>query len=258
MATAPTLADYQQSTWSDTSALSEVTALITFLAGDVIVVVGMTDTNTATLSTPTAVGLTFSQIATPTNSANECKAYAWAATAAADGSSVITCTVNAATNSRGLSAFVYRGSDGTGATAISAALGATTTQSLVRGSANSAVVTCWGDFNAVNDTTVTWTPSGQTQRVAQFVSGQATFFVANWGDQGAAGTTSYGFSGFAGGEMAAVTVEIKGAAGGGGVTYPQLERGHRGQFRGSLHHREVDKAGREIMRQYLGQFKRAA
>lgn len=223
LAAQPTLSDYQESNFSDNTSGSETTASATWSSGDLIVVLGITaDNGSATLATPTASGLTFSAVSgTPTNTTNRTKVYAWTATAGAGGSGTIAAVKNDIITS-GLAAFVFTGSDGIGGAAISAALGSTTTQSLTRTGENSHVVQIWGDWNAVNDTTVTWTPSGETQREAVFVSGQSTFFVASWGDQGASGTTSYGFSGFAGGQMSAVTLEIVGTSGGGGGTVPRL------------------------------------
>lgn len=214
---APTLVDYQQSDWTSKTNTSEVTPTVTFSAGDVVIVLGATEDNdNGLLNTPTGTGLTFSAITgTPTNTSGQTKLYAWIATAASSGSSAVTATRgDGDTLLRGIAVFVFRGSDGLGNTAISASLGATTTQSLTRSQANSAIVQVWGDWNATNDTTVTWTPSGETQRIAQYVSSSATLFVASWGDQGAAGTTSYGFSGFSGGKMSAITLEVKGTAGG--------------------------------------------
>lgn len=214
---APTLVDYQQSDWTSRTNADEVTPTVTWQAGDLIVVLGATEDNTmAQISALSATGLTFSTVSgSPTNTNNQVKLYAWTARAAADGSSAVTATRgDTNTQARGIAVFVYRGSDGLGNTAISASLGATTTQSLTRSQANSAIVQVWGDWNATNDTTVTWTPSGQTQRIAQFISGSATFFVADWGDQGSTGTTNYGFSGYAGGAMSAITLEVKGTAGG--------------------------------------------
>lgn len=206
----PTLADYQESTFTDT-ATNDVSGSATWSAGDVIVVLGMTADNADTLGTPTAAGLTFAAVSgTPTNTNSACKGYAWTATAGSGGSGAVTSAGSAA--SKGISVFVFSGSNGIGGTAFSASLGSTTTQSLTRTGTNSHVVQIWGDWNAVNDTTVTWTPSGQTQQVADFHSGSATYFGASWGDQGASGTTSYGFSGFAGGSMTAITLEILGTA----------------------------------------------
>lgn len=218
----PTLSDYQQSTWSDSST-TEATASITWGAGDLIIVLGMTEDDPKTLNTPTATGLTFSAVSgTPTNASSSCKGYAWTSTAGSSGSGVISATTTGGNGARGLAAFVFSGSDGVGGTAISTTLGSTTVQSLTRTGDNSHVVQVWGDWNSVNDTTVTWTPGSETQRVAQYMAGRATFFVANWGDQGASGTTDYGFSGFAGGDMTAITIEVLGGSGGGAASRQSL------------------------------------
>jgi hypothetical protein len=211
---APTLVDYQQSNWADSVSTSEVTPTVTWQAGDFLVVLGATEDNaSATLNTPTATGLTFAAVTgTPTNTANQTKLYAWTATAASSSSGAVTGSNSDGTGrARGIAVFVYRGSGGLGNKAVATGLGATTTQSLVRGSSNSAVVQVWGDWSAGTGTTVTWTPSGQTQRIAQFISGVASFFVANWGDQGSPGTTSYGFSGGNGTAFSAITLEITGS-----------------------------------------------
>jgi hypothetical protein len=211
---APTLTDYQQSNWTDNVNTSEVTASATWSAGSVVVVVGITEDDSNTLATPTwSDSATFSALSgTPTSAGSSCKGYAWVATANGAGSGVITSTVDANFRRRGIAVFVYSGSDGIGNVSVSAALGATTTQSLVRAHANSAVISVWGDWAAVNDTTVSWTPASFTQRVAEFVTA-ASFFLGDWGDQGAAGTTSYGFTGHAGGgDFTAITIEVRGAA----------------------------------------------
>lgn len=201
---------------SFTSGTTKTTGTLTWLTGDVIVVLGMTSDNSQLMATPTNTGtaLTFNVVSgTPTTTASSCKGYAWVAIAGADSSGTISAVADSADS--GIVAFQYRASDGLGATAISASLGATTTQSLVRGGNNSAVAQIWGDWNAVNDTTVTWTPaSGNTQDVAVFTTG-STIFAGDWTDEGSAGTTDYGFSGFAGGDMTAITLEILGTAGGG-------------------------------------------
>ena len=200
---------------------TRATGSLSWSTGDVVFVLGITADNSYTLSTPTTAGsgLTFAAVSsTPTNVASSCKAYAWTATASASSSGTISSSVTPSSNHGAIIAWVYSGSDGLGATAISAALGSTTTQNLTRGQANSMVVQIWGDWNAVNDTTVTWTPTGETQMLAQFQTGQMTSFGADWGDQGGTGTTAYGFSGFAGGDMTAITLEVKGTAAGGGST----------------------------------------
>lgn len=211
---APTLTNYQQSTWTDTSS-GEATASATWSAGSFVVVVGITEDNAAaTLNTPTwSDSATFSAApGTPTDTGSSCKAYAWTATANGAGSGAISSTGTTDTY-HGIAVFVFSGSDGLGNISASAALGATTTQSLIRSGTNSAVISIWGDWAAVNDTDVTWTPGSSTPRIVTTVGGpNATFFLANWGDQGAAGTTSYGFSGHAGGgDFTAITIEVLGA-----------------------------------------------
>lgn len=227
---APALVDYQQSDWTSRTNANEVTPTVTWQTDDLVVVLGATEDNSsARLDTPTATGLTFSAVpSTPTNTINNVKLYAWTARAAANGSSAVTATRgDSDTQARGIAVFVYRGSDGIGNTSIATGLGSTTTQSLTRSQANSAVVQVMGDWGAGNDVTVTWTPNGQTQRIAQYISGTATFFAANWGDQGSTGTTSYGFSAGNASAMSAMTLEILGTSGGGAaipVSYHHLKQ----------------------------------
>ena len=213
-ATAPTLADYDQSDWTVRAPGSEVTGSVTWQTGDILVVVGSTENSTFLLGTPTATGLTFSLITSAGTTGLDAPAYIWSATAGSNGSGAITVPLTGETNSgaRGASVFVYRGSDGLGNTGTITGSTAKVI-SLTRGSANSGVVVVLGDWNAVNDTSVTSSPSGGTQRVAQYVAGAVTNFVFNWGDQGATGTTSYGITDHTGTvDMTGIVVEIKGTA----------------------------------------------
>ncbi|MEN9913165.1 MAG: hypothetical protein RLY66_573 [Candidatus Parcubacteria bacterium] len=215
----PTLVDYQQSDWTDKITGNEVTPTVTWQAGDLVVVLGATennDTSAAYLNTPTATGLAFSLVTsvntTPVPGGDGTPVYAWSAVAGSNGSGVVTSTSDGfAFQSRGISVFVYRGSGGIGATNI---LDNSTSKdiSLTRGSDNSAVAVVMSDWNAVNDTTVTASPSsGGTQRVAQFVSGSNTSFVFSWTDQGTAGTTNYGITDHTGTvDMSGIVVEVKG------------------------------------------------
>jgi len=209
-AAAPTLSDYQTSNWADASNAAEATTSVTWTTGDLVVVVGMTETNSTVLDGPTVSGLSFSLVTT-TNMANTTKIYLWQATAASSGSGVISSTASdGSTSQRGLAAFVYSGSSGLGNNNSIVGSSAKTV-SLTRSQNNSSVITTMGDWNAVNDTSVTPTPSGGTLRHADFVSGRATAFLLDWGDQGAAGTTSYGITDHTGTVlMNAIAVEVKG------------------------------------------------
>jgi len=210
---APTLVDYQQSDWTSQTAGNEVTPTVTWQVGDLVLVFGSTEAGTsATLNTPTATGLSFSLV-TSINTADsgDTAHYLWSATAGSNGSGAITATRgDAGTLARGIAAFVYRGSSGLGNTAT-LDNSANKTISLTRGYANSATAVVLGDWNAVNDTTVTSSPGSGTQRVAQFVTDAATFFLFDWGDQGAAGTTSYGITNHTGTvDMSGIAVEVRG------------------------------------------------
>lgn len=211
MATPPTFSAYQQSNWTDLpSPGNEVTASLSWTAGDLIVVVGVTESTSVTLATPTATGLTFANILSSTTASN-CSAWVWTATAGSTSSGAITSTGNNTGIMAGIAAFAISGSAGVGATASIVGSSAKTI-SLVRANANSGVIVILGDFNAVADVTVTADPtSGGTQRAASTVSGKATFFCFSWTDQGATATTPYGIGSHTGTvKMTGFAVEIKG------------------------------------------------
>jgi hypothetical protein len=226
-AAAPTLLDYQESNCGDGDGVLETTGSITYSTGNFIVALGATADNPIVMATPLRTGETFNAVAsTPTNTASRTKNYAWTATAANTSSGTVTSVVTGDLEGTAcLAVWVYSGSDGLGNTSISTALGATTVQSLTRGFDNSAVVQMWGDWNAINDTTVTSSPAGgATQRVANN-SANATFFALDWTDQSTAGATSYGFTGHAGGgQMTAIALEIKGTVAAGPSVTPFYKR----------------------------------
>ena len=212
---APTVQDFQISTWAGQDTNNEATPAITWLSGDVVIVVGATEDNTtATLNTPTATGLTFSLVLA-TNTANNCKIYVWSATAGANGSQAVAATrADANSKMRGIAAYVYRGSDGVGNTGTIVSDATTNAViSLVRAGDNSAVVVIMGDWTPVNDTAVTANPSsGGTVRGIVNSAG-ATLYSASWTDQGAAGTSSYGIGSYTATPLwAGIAVEIKGTA----------------------------------------------
>lgn len=212
----PTLVDYQQSTWTDTSSGTETTPSFTWLTGDVFHILGCTEDASVTLNLPTATGLTFTEI-TAVTGASRTRAYYWRATAASGGSGAISATTGDGTGSaRGISVFQYRNTDGAGTPQTITGSSAKVI-SVTRGQANSHIILAMGDWNNVGDVTVDPSPAGGTQRVAASVAGRADFFVFSWGDQGATGTTNYGITNHTGTvDMTGIAVEILGTAGGGG------------------------------------------
>jgi hypothetical protein len=210
--TAPTLISAQSSNYADTSN-TETTSSISWQAGDLIVVVGSTEGGSIQLNTPTATGLSFSLVTSiNVGDSNDTVNYLWQATAGSSGSSAVSATRNDSfTGSRGITAFVYRGSDGIGNTNTLDNSTAKTI-SLTRNYPSSAVILTMADWNAVNDTTVNPSPSGGTQRVATFHSGHDTTFVFDWPDRGVAGTASYGITNHTGTvDMSGIVVEIRGS-----------------------------------------------
>lgn len=213
----PTFGDYQESTWTDIFTTDELTASVTWGAGDVVLVVGAISNNTGgALGVPTVSGLTFSQIAAVnagTTSGDDAVVYMWSATAAASGSGQIASVTSGgdSTQRAGLAAMVWSGSDGFG-TPATIDNSTAKTISLTRVQANSHVAVILADWNEVNDTTVNATPTG-TVRKAVNLPGQLTVFICTFGDQGATGTTSYGITDHTGTvDMSGIVVEIKGTA----------------------------------------------
>lgn len=206
MATTPTLISTSGNTWTTTTGTARTTGSVSWVAGDVIIVVGITEDNTtATLGTPTGTGLSFTLV-TSTNTASTCKAYVWQAKPIASGSSTINSTASGALMAN-IQAYVYRSSAGVGATAA-VVTGTALTNSLTRTYDNSAVLWVAGDYGAgVLGTTVA-SPTGTVDQAAR-VAGSATHFAVHYGNQGTAGATSYGISGFtSAGVLTKIAIEV--------------------------------------------------
>jgi hypothetical protein len=202
---APVLVQYTETDWTTTGA--KATASISWLLGDVVVIIGGTESQSTTI-TPTATGLAFLPDAALT-AGSSCWAQSWRCTATAPGTSVVTATP-AGVGQHGIAVWVYRGSDGVGNRA--AATATAKTLSLTRGRANAAVVEGLFDFDAGSVASRVWAPGSQTEREASANSGYSVF-VADWADQGVIGTTSYGISGTAStGQHSKIALEIYGTA----------------------------------------------
>ncbi len=212
--TPPTVSSYTSSNWGDLSGASEATGTLTWSSGDLIIVVGGTESGSFTLNTPTATGLSFSLVTSVgTGVGGDGVDYIWSATAGSGGSSVVTATVvEGGTVARGIAAYAFSSASGIGTPATIQGSTAKTI-SLTRANANSAVVTVMTDWQAVADTTVDSSPAGGTVRQANEATSHATFFVTDWPDQGATGTTSYGITNHTGTvRMSGIALEIKGVA----------------------------------------------
>jgi hypothetical protein len=222
---APTISAYSNSTATDTGgAGTEVTGSVSWTIGDVVVILGVTEDNGGKiLNTPTTggSGLSFAAISGfPSNVASSCKIYGWSCVASATSSGTMTVTKGAGSGDRDVIAvWVVSGSDGVGNTSVSSATDTSNpyTTSLVRAGNNSAVLLAAGDWNATDDSTTTPSPSaGSTERMgdnAGRIAGIYNPYFANWADEGASGTTSYGITmDVAGGIFTLGAVEVKGTA----------------------------------------------
>jgi hypothetical protein len=211
---APTLTSSASSDWTDNAAIDEVTGTLTWGTGDQVLVIGFTEDQAFTLATPTATGLTFAPLGSALVPANSCWLHAWSATAASPSSGAVTAARSGTTTvaMRGIYAFAYGGCTGFART-NKAGVTSTQTVSVTRTQANSFVVAWSGDWSGGGIGGIGWTPAGQTQLVAQNNVGHATAFAASWGDQGAAGTTSYGTTGLAGTAFTVAAVEVLGTVG---------------------------------------------
>jgi hypothetical protein len=210
--TAPSLIQYAETVWNTSSGAS--TASITWLAGDVIVVIGGTADSSEAIPTPTFSGGTLAAITgAACTGASDCYANAWSCTPVSGGSGTVSST-GASAHNWGMGVWVWRGSGGVGNVGASGTtVNGNLTQSLVRGGANSCVAGGLFDWAAGATTGYGWTPAVANDRQHAAIGTQYSVYVADWGDQGSPGTASYGITGITSGPFARLLVEITGTGG---------------------------------------------
>lgn len=212
--TQPTLVAVVTSDFTSTGSTARpATAGVTWSAGDEFFGLGMTEDQGATFTAPTVTGLTFAAAGAglPTTASNSCKGYLWRATAAGSGSGTPTATISGSTAHGGIVIAQFSACGGLGNIGVDTSTADTV--SLIRGTANSHVLSILGDFNATAVGSSTITPTGATQDVRVTDAGAATFFAAHWGDQSSAGTTSYGVATFTSpSNITKIAIEVLGLA----------------------------------------------
>lgn len=206
--TPPTLVSVTKiASWQSTTT-PRSTPSVSWLAGDLIIVIGGVGDEASTLAVPTATGLTFTQKAFTNNpSGNFCDAWVWEATAAADGSSTINGSRTSGGSGWGLAVLVFRDSEGTGATAVNTST--TKTSSLTRGQDESAVVWCGFDWSA-SSATATFTPTVDNSVHNAKEGSSYSVHIGAWTDEDAAGTTAYGVTSTSTGSYAKIALEVLG------------------------------------------------
>lgn len=188
--------------------ITETIPSISWETGDLILVFAISsDIFYNSFFTPTVSGLTFEIEATQFVS-GDCPLQAWSAIAAGNGSGSISVARNSAINARaGAVAIVFRNHGGLGNISSNAG-SASLTQLFSRSSDNSAVIAAFGDWNAVNDTIVSASPSDGTVDMAEYATNYS-FFLCHWLNQGASGSTQYGIADHAGGvQLNSILIEI--------------------------------------------------
>lgn len=217
--TEPTRVAVSKSNWTDTGTAANVTASFTWVSGDIMYVLGGTVDTGVTFAAPTTAGSnmgTFNQV-TAVTASSSARAYYWKATATGSGSGTITasCTGGGggAANVGGIEVWQYRDVSGEG-TPVTLNASASKTMNVTRAVASSHVIQALIDWNEVGDIVTDPTPAtNATEREISAVSGQADFFVTDWGDQGATGTTAYGITNHTGTvKISGISVEIQGVS----------------------------------------------
>lgn len=204
--TPPTLISYTEIAYTTSTTTSIVSASVAWLTGDIIVVCALGEGSTA-LGTPTATGLTFTSQKS-NSAASTCASQCATAVAASGSSSTVTIT-RAGTPHAGAGIWVWRGSDGVGASVEQH----TTTRSVNLTPTDTHSAYCWdvGDFNAGVTTSVVLIPTPTTTRVAQVDSGKYTIYSGNLNDQASSSVTAFGTSGgTVTGPSSIIAVEILG------------------------------------------------
>lgn len=188
--TPPSLISYTEIAYTTATSGSIVSASVAWLTGDIVLVNGTCESNVA-LGVPTATGLTFTSQKS-NSGGSQCSAQCATAVAASSSSSAVTLT-RTGTPHAGAGIWVFRGSDGVGASAVSSTTAKTV--SVVLTDTHSAV--CWnvGDFNADAITSIAPTPTASNERERSQDAGHYSVYSWDITDNAGSGATSFGFTG---------------------------------------------------------------
>jgi len=214
---APTLAASYTSAWN--SATTPKTLSVTTQAGDRVVMMACNEDGSNTFGTPTGNGLTYSSLQSFTT-ADYAEVQAWGATDAAGGTAWTLSLGLTGGGYFGLAAWVFRDSDGFGASAVGSSASGAPSLALTTTAADSAICGIVGDWNAADGTTRTWrTINGITPTVGNSLernyfrdAAHYATYAALWDDAGAAGANTTGLSAPSGQKWSAIAVEVLGTA----------------------------------------------
>lgn len=219
-----------------------ITATIDYSANQLVVIHGITEDSTITLTTPTGgTGLTLT-LQQSTTTANKTRHYLWTAVAASSQTAqTITTTISSAVGTGGLIVEAWP---------VGSTLGATTTPASATTGVPSVAITTtaagssvsWesGDWAAISGdptdtpagsrTRLTVNASTGTETLYSRVSGQATFYGAYYADVGAAGAKTVGLSAPTGQNWFIIAAEIVAAAGGATISARVMMAPNQGAY----------------------------
>lgn len=210
------------------TATSKTTASFSVLAADVLCAWCVVEGNDAgATAAPTISGGSLVwTTAQDVNVDDYSRVIMW--TAVVDSGKSMTVTIDdpgSTTNLFGGNVLTWRGSDGVGASNKTNVLSGAPSLGLTTLQDNSAIVLASGDWNAADGTSRTWrSVNGSPATEATYFrdSSHYTTYGGYHPDAGALGAKTVGLSAPAGQKYSIAAVEIKGSAGGGGVTVKRL------------------------------------
>jgi hypothetical protein len=186
----------QPSDWFYGSGTARNITGVAWSSGDIIVVIGVTEDNSRTLTAPTNANLTFTQRVTPGNTGNECKTYCWSATAGSSQTGqTIAATISASGSHGGIAVWVVTGSP-------SGVTGGVTnyTESALSIAVGAGDIVCYAfaDWNATTPGKTPATGSGTaTERVDTGNGSTYGVYMADWVGT-SSGTFSFGPNNYTG------------------------------------------------------------
>lgn len=225
MATAPTFVSFTATSWT-ISGSTKTTASISVQSGDILVAITAVEGYNATQITgdPTVSGgsLTWTrrQLVQVTD---YCQAAIWTATASSATSITVSGTKPSgdfSTTAFGFGVYVFRGSDGVGASNKTNVSSGAPSLSLTTTADNSVVIAIDGDWSAADGSSRTWrtinsvapTSGNGYEKVYYRDSSLYTVYSAYWPDAGSAGSKTTGLSAPTGQKYAICALEVKGTA----------------------------------------------
>jgi len=208
----PTLVSHTETAFNNTS--NKTTTAFDVQDGDVLVVLGVAEDDPTTFNTPTNSGAAFTwtllQLSSPVGYT---RVSAWSATATVTQSMTVTLTQNLSLQF-GAAVYVFRNSNGIGASFKSNALGGAPSFDLTTTRDNSAILMINGDWNAVDGATRAYRTSAAGAFTEHTYYRDALRYVAYIGyypDSGTLGAKTIGMTAPVGQKWASIAVEIMGS-----------------------------------------------